>query len=68
MLYILIKVQKTLRPVLADTGRVPTGDGLLSLAHSWLLKNQTVHRGHQKDALGSPGPLHPSDEKLLSTS
>jgi len=68
MLYILIKVQETLDPALALTDGVPTGDGLLSLAHSWLLQKQTVHMGHQKDALGSPGQPHPSDEKCLSTS
>lgn len=68
MLYILIKVQETLDPALTVTGRVPPGGGLLSLARSWLLKKQTARRGHHKDALGSPGPPPPSDEKFLSTS
>ena len=68
MLYMLIKVQETPDPALADTNRAPTADGLLSLAHSWLLKKQTARRGHQKDALGSPSPPHLSDEKFLSMS
>lgn len=40
-LYILIKVQENLDFVLTDSSRVLLGDGLLSLAHSWLLKKQT---------------------------
>lgn len=68
MLYILIKVQETLDPALAVPGGVLTGDGLMSLAHSWQLKKQNSRRGHQEDALGSPGPPHLSDEKFLSTS
>lgn len=51
MLYILIKVQEILDPC-----HMQGPNGQPSLAHSWLLKKQLAHRGHQEDAPGSPSP------------